>query len=80
MKTKKPSAIIYNWYKQGEELLQTSIYSEEGLYDEVLVYSLPYDDKVLEDFSRYEPDIIISFGEQINIPHYRLRQIGRAHV
>ena len=75
MKTKKPSAIIYNWYKQGEELLQTSIYSEEGLYDEVLVYSLPYDDKVLEDFSRYEPDIIISFEEQINIPHYRLRQI-----
>ena len=31
MKTKKPSAIIYNWYKQGEELLQTSIYSEEEI-------------------------------------------------
>lgn len=75
MKTKKPSAIVYNWYKQGEELLQTSIYQEENLYDEVMVYSLPYSDTVFEDFSKYRPDIIISIGIEINIPHFQLQQI-----
>jgi len=75
MKTKKPSAIVYNWYKQGEELLETSIYSEEGLFDEVVIYSLPYENTVFEDYTKYRPDIIISFGEQINIPQFQLQRI-----
>ena len=75
MKTKKPSAIVYNWYKQGEELLETSLYYEEVLYDEVVIYSLPYENTVFEDYSKYQPDIIISFGPKINVPHYRLSKI-----
>jgi glycosyltransferase involved in cell wall biosynthesis len=75
MKTKKPSAIVYNWYKQGEELLQTSIYSEEGLWEEIMVYSLPYTDNVAEDYSKYRPDIIVSIGTHVNVPHYQLQQI-----
>ena len=36
MKTKKPSAIVYGWYKQGEEILISDVYFEEGLEDEVI--------------------------------------------
>jgi glycosyltransferase involved in cell wall biosynthesis len=75
MKTKKPSAIVYNWYKEGEEILFSDVYFEENLYDEVIVYSLPYTDNVVEDYSKYKPDLIISFGDNINVPHYHLQQI-----
>jgi glycosyltransferase involved in cell wall biosynthesis len=75
MKTKKPSAIVYNWYKEGEEILVSDVYWEEGLYDEVIVYSLPYTNNVVEDYSKYRPDLIISFGNEVNIPHYHLKQI-----
>jgi glycosyltransferase involved in cell wall biosynthesis len=75
MKTKKPSAIVYNWYKEGEEILVSDVYFEEHLFDEVVVYALPYTDNVVEDYSKYRPDLIISFGDEINVPHYHLQQI-----
>ncbi len=75
MKTKKPKAIVYNWYKQGEEILISDIYFEEGLHDEVFIYSLPYTGNVIEDYTKYRPDIIISFGERIEMPHYQLERI-----
>ena len=75
MKTKKPSAIVYNWYKEGEEILISDIYFQENLYDEVVVYSLPYTDNVVEDYSKYQPDLIVSFGIDISVPHYQLQQI-----
>ena len=75
MKTKKPSAIVYGWYKQGEEILISDVYFEEGLQDEVVVYSLPYTDNVIEDYSKYQPDLIISFFDEINVPHYFLKKI-----
>ena len=34
MKTKKPSAIVYGWYKEGEEILISDVYFEEGLEDQ----------------------------------------------
>jgi len=77
MKTKKPSAIVYGWYKEGEELLQTDIYWEEMLEDDVVVISLPYNDTVFEDYSKYRPDLIISIGIEINVPHYQLSKIHR---
>ena len=75
MKTKKPSAILYNWYKQGEELLETTIYHEERLYDQVEIFSLPYNNSVVEDFTKYRPDLIISFGVEIEVPHFQLQRI-----
>ena len=57
MKTKKPSAIIYGWYKQGEEILISDVYFEEGLEDEVIVYGLPPTDDVVADYTKYQsPD------------------------
>jgi len=66
MKTKKPVALIYNWYKQGEYTLRSEIYHEENLFDEVLVYSLESADNLIEDVSRIKPDVIISFKVKID--------------
>ena len=77
MKTKKPSAIVYGWYKQGEEILQSDVYWEEGLFDDVIVISLPYEDNVIGDYSKYQPDLIISIGDEINVPHFQLEKIHR---
>ena len=76
MKTKKPSAIVYGWYREGTEILISDVYFEEGLEDEVLVHFLPYRDSVLEDYTEYRPDLIISFINPINIPHF---QLGKIH-
>ena len=77
MKTKKPSAIVYGWYKEGEELLQSDIYWEEMLEEDVVIISLPYNDTVFEDYSKHRPDLIISIGIEINVPHYQLKKIHR---
>jgi hypothetical protein len=75
MKTKKPSAIVYGWHTKGTQILISDIYFQENLYDEVVIYSLPYTDDVLGDYTKYKPDLIISMGLKINIPHYQLRRI-----
>jgi len=79
MKTKKPSAIVYGWYKQGEEILISDVYFEEGLEDEVIVYGLPYTNNVVGDYTKYQPDLIISIGDPIFVPHYFLRKIHIHH-
>ncbi len=79
MKTKKPSAIVYNWDRQGEVTLISDVYFEEYLHDEVIIYSLPYTNDVVGDYSRYQPDLIISVGLDIDIPHYHLRNINIAY-
>jgi glycosyltransferase involved in cell wall biosynthesis len=79
MKTKKPSAIVYNWNGEGEITLVSDVYFEENLFDDVIVYSLPYTNNVLEDYSKYKPDLIISFGVDVNIPHYQLQEIYIPH-
>lgn len=75
MKTKKPSAIVYNWSREGESTLVSDVYFQESLFEDVIVYALPYTNNVLEDYSKYKPDLIISFGVDVNIPHYQLEQI-----
>ena len=65
--TKKPSAIVYNWYKLGTFTLRSGIYHQENLFDEVLVYSIEETGSVEEDFSKYRPDVIISFGKDLVI-------------
>ena len=72
MKTKKPSAIVYGLEVIGELILTSDVYFEEHLYDEVVVYSSTYLNSVVEDFTKYEPDLIISIGESIPIPHHQL--------
>jgi len=75
MKTKKPSAIVYGWHQYGEVVITSDVYFEEALEEEVIVYSLPYSGNVVEDYSKYQPDLIISFVNEIEIPHYYLSKI-----
>jgi glycosyltransferase involved in cell wall biosynthesis len=75
MKTKKPSAIIYGWYRLGEELLRSEIYWEDHLADEIHVYSLPYTGDVESDFNKYEPDLIVSFVDNIEIKNESLKRL-----
>jgi glycosyltransferase involved in cell wall biosynthesis len=72
MKTKKPSAIVYGMDIIGEIILTSDVYFEENLYDEVVVYSSTYLNSVVEDYTKYEPDLIISIGKNIPIPHHQL--------
>jgi glycosyltransferase involved in cell wall biosynthesis len=67
IKTKKPSAILYNWDKEGTFELQSDIYFEENLFDTVVVYSLPYTGNVEADFSLYSPDIIMYTQDHLDI-------------
>jgi glycosyltransferase involved in cell wall biosynthesis len=76
MQTKKPSAIVYGWPVKGTITLRSDIYFEEGLFDDVIIYSLVYKDTVIEDYSLYKPDLIISIEEQINVNDARLQEIS----
>ena len=75
MKTKKPSAIVYGWHLKGEQIIQSDVYWEEGLIDEVQIYSLPYTNDVFSDYSKYESDIIISIIDPIEINDPKLQAI-----
>ena len=39
MKTSLPTALIYGWDRFGEIRLESDIYHEENLYEEVILYS-----------------------------------------
>ena len=75
MKTKKPTAIIYNWDREGIITLISDVYFEENLQDEVIVYSLPYNGNVFEDYTKYKPDLIISIGIDLEIHNHFLNKI-----
>jgi glycosyltransferase involved in cell wall biosynthesis len=62
MKTKKPSAIVYNWTEKGDITLISDVYFQEGLFDEVLIYSIPYTGNIIEDYNKYKPELIVFFG------------------
>ena len=79
MKTKKPSAIVYGWNFRGNHILHSDVYFEEGLEDEVQVISLPYTNDVFSDYSKYEPDIIVSIIDPIEINDPKLHDI-HVHV
>ena len=64
---KKPSAIVYGWSKIGTFELISDVYFEENLQDKVVVYSLPYIKNVEEDFNKYQPDLIIYSGMEIEL-------------
>lgn len=70
-----PSAIVYGWDRIGEFELISDVYWEEGLFERVIIYSLPITGSVEFDYSTYQPDLIISFGERPRINHYFLQKI-----
>lgn len=74
MKTKKPTAIIYNWDRKGTFTLNSEIYHEESLYEEVVVHSLENIYNVFNDFSLYKPDLVLSIGQFLSIDNTAIQK------
>ena len=59
-----PSALVYGWHKFGEHKIQSNLYWEEGLNEDVQVYS--YERVQEKDFTshlaQHNPDVIITIG------------------
>lgn len=70
-----PSAIVYGWDRVGQSELISDIYWEEGLHERVVAYSLNYSGNVEFDYAKYNPDLIISFGQRPQINHFHLTRI-----
>lgn len=63
MQTKLPSAIVYGWNKLGRFYLLTTLYQEENLFEDVLVYSLNDESKSQEHQTIYDTDVIIKLSD-----------------
>ncbi len=66
MNTKKPSAIVYGWRELGTFTLTSDVYYEENLLGEVIIYSLPLTDNIINDYSKYKPDIIMGCDNSVS--------------
>ena len=64
IKTKLPSALVLGWNRTGIQELRSDVYWEENLYENVVLYCDTTVETLLEDFAKYSPDLIITFGEQ----------------
>jgi len=73
MLTKKPTAIVYNWSKIGVFHLRTNLYEIEHLWDDVVIYSLPYTNNLQLDFARYKPDLVVSFENDLIISDVNIK-------
>ena len=75
MIAKKPSAIVYGWPVLGTSVLKSDIYFEENLFDDVIIHSIPYNNNVFDDYSKYKPDVIISINTDIEIYDWYLKSL-----
>lgn len=64
IKVKKPKAICYGLEKKGEFSLNSDIYYQENLIDEVYIYSLEDNEDLFLSYSKYVPDIIINLNKK----------------
>ena len=63
MKTSLPTALIYGWDRFGEIGIQSDIYWEENLYENVILYSYETSTNFKLQFATHRPDIIILIGD-----------------
>ena len=63
MKTSLPTALIYGWDRFGEIRIQSDIYWEENLYENVILYSYETSTNFKLQFATHRPDIIILIGD-----------------
>lgn len=74
MRTKKPSAIVYDWGEYGTFELTTDVYYEEKLFDKVVVYSIPFQNNLEKDFSIYLPDVVLCCNNTIHSKDLNISQ------
>ena len=63
-KTKLPSALVYGWDKFGEFSILSTLSEHEGLVEDVVIFSCEDHSNFYVDFSKYQPDVIITFGDK----------------
>ena len=63
MKTSLPTALIYGWDRFGEVRLESDVYHQEDLYEDVILYSYESSIDFKKHFAKHRPDIIIVIGE-----------------
>jgi len=64
IKTKLPSALVLGWDRTGVQELRTDVYWEENLHENVVLYCDSTPETLIEDFAKYSPDLIVTFGDQ----------------
>ena len=57
-----PSALVYGWHKFGEHKIQSNLYWEEGLNEDVQVYSYDSSKNFTSHLAKHNPDVIITIG------------------
>ena len=57
-----PTALVYGWDRFDEVKLQTTVYHEENLYEDVILYSYPDPNDFNMHFAHHRPDVIITIG------------------
>jgi glycosyltransferase involved in cell wall biosynthesis len=63
IKTKLPTGLIYGHTRTGTFTAKSDIYHEEGLFEDVIIYSYDNPENFMDDFNRHQPDIILTIGE-----------------
>ena len=76
MKTSLPTALIYGWNKFGEIKIQSDVYWEENLQEDVILYSYESSINFKNHFATHRPDIIITIGDEFeevfNMKHHTM--------
>ena len=60
--TKLPSALVFGWGQHGEFRIPSTIVEDEGLTEDVVIWSYSEDVNFYELIVTHEPDIIVTFG------------------
>lgn len=63
MKTSLPTALIYGWDRYGTIRLQSDVYWEESLFEDVILYSYENDEEFRNHFAKHRPDVIVVIGD-----------------
>jgi len=64
MKTSLPTALVFGFDQIGEVTLQSDVYFEEGLIEDVNLICYDSTNKIHHLISKHTPDIIITIGSK----------------
>ena len=63
IKTKLPSALVFGWDRFGEFELSSNLCENEGLVENIQLWSYESDQDLYNLMVKHEPDIILTFGD-----------------
>lgn len=63
IKTKLPSALVFGWNRLGEFQISSNLCENEGLVEDIQLWSYENDHNLYELIVKHDPDVIITFGD-----------------